>query len=384
MIDSYYELEDQFVLDQQAKMKAAADAKASANDVKLGFVSAYEWDKMSRDFADIIPEQLGSFNLGHWGEENLEFITFRQELALVGGAVMIVRKIPFTGTGIAILKWGPVFQKLGTELDAALCEKIISLIKEEYCTKRNFHLTIMPVAKPDVSDKIEMTLNQLDFVKGAGLPAPERYHVNVQDSSETLMTSLDQKWRYNLRKALTNDFEIKIVDPRQGLPNFLDLYAQMIERKQFMDASAIHALDKIIHDSPKHACPMMVYVSYEGRVTAGGVFHVMGDMASYMFGATDDRALKLKAGYALHWWVAEYLCENKQINWYDLGGNDLDKGLHQFKKGFVGKTGMILMSPHRYHFAQSAKAKLAGFAAFQVRDGISSIKRRYHMFKQKH
>ncbi len=384
MIDSYYELEDQFVLDEQAKMKAAADAKASANDVKLGFVSAYEWDKMSRDFADIIPEQLGSFNVGHWGEENLEFLTFRQDLALVGGAVMIVRKIPLTGSGIAILKWGPVFQKLGTKFDVALCEKIIWLIKEEYCRKRNFHLTIMPSAKPDVADKIETTLTELDFVKGAGLAAPERYLVNLQDGAEALMTSLDQKWRYNLKKALKNEFEIKIVDPREGLPKFLSLYQQMIERKQFMDASAIDALEKTIYDSPEHARPMMVFVSYEGRVTAGGVFHVMGDMASYMFGATDDRALRLKAGYVLHWWVVEHLCKQEQIQWYDLGGNDLDKGLHQFKKGFVGKSGKVLLSPHRYHFAKSILSKLVGFGVFQIRDGLSFVKRGIHMIRRKH
>ena len=384
MIDSYYELEDQFVLDEQAKMKAAADAKAFANDVKLGSVSAYEWDKMSRDYADIIPEQLGSFNVGHWGEENLEFLTFRQDLALVGGAVMIVRKIPFTGSGIAILKWGPVFQKLGTKFDVALCEKIIWLIKEEYCRKRNFHLTIMPSAKPNVADKIETTLTELDFVRGAGLAAPERYLVNLQDGAEALMISLDQKWRYNLKKALKNEFEIKIVDPREGLPEFLSLYQQMIERKQFMDASAIDALEKTIHDSPEHARPMMVLVSYDGRVTAGGVFHVMGDMASYMFGATDDRALKLKAGYALHWWVAEHLCKQEQIQWYDLGGNDLDKGLHQFKKGFVGKSGKILLSPHRYHFAQSILAKLVGVGVFQIRDGLSFVKRGIHMIRRKH
>ena len=111
----------------------------------------------------------------------------------------------------------------------------------------------------------------------------------------------------------------------------MDLYSQMIDRKNFLDSSGIGALETMIKNSPENTRPMIALVSHEGEVTAGGVFHVAGNMASYMFGATDARALKLKAGYALHWWVAEYLIKQQKFDWYDLGGNDLDKGLHQFK-----------------------------------------------------
>ena len=365
-------------IDGIAATKLASLADRSKTDLNLEFVSAKQWDCLASEFADIIPEQMGSFNTGHWGEDNLEFLTFRQKSKLVGGAVMIVRTIPISGTGIALLKWGPVCQKLGSNFDAVLYKNIINSLKAEYCLRRNFHLTIMPLAKPATAEQCQEILPHLGFELGRGFAAPERYIVNVQDTAETLMASLDQKWRYNLRKSLKNEFEIRIVDLASGLHEFMDLYKQMVDRKKFHDSSAIDALEQIMKDSPAETRPIVVLVSHDGKVTAGGVFHVVGNMASYMFGATDARALKLKAGYALHWWVAEYLCKKPDIDWYDLGGNDLDKGLHQFKKGFVGKLGHILTAPSRYHFSCSLPAKFIGFAAFQVRDAVSSISRRFH------
>ena len=372
-------LADEILLDLDAVIdREVALALPRNGSIELRSVTATEWDALAANFEDIIPEQMGVFNLGHWGDKKVEFVTFWKNFSLVGGAVLIVREIPFTGTGIAVLKWGPVCQAKGTHFDRKLYREIVEKLKNEYCTRRNLHLTIMPPAKPGEAEKMQDVLLALDFDLGAGLAAPERYIVDVQSDPETLMTNLDQKWRYNLRKALKNEFDIQIVDPEEGLDAFLNLYKQMMDRKQFLDASAIDALEKIVKESPEATKPLIVLVSHEGEITAGGVFHVTGNMASYMFGATDDRALKLKAGYALHWWVAEFLCNKEGMDWYDLGGNDLDQGLHQFKKGFVGKSGHILTAPPRYHYSSSLISNLAGYAAFQIRDAISSFKRTIH------
>jgi hypothetical protein len=67
------------------------------------------------------------------------------------------------------------------------------------------------------------------------------------------------------------------------------------------------------------------------------VVAVCGDTAFYVFGATDDAALALNAGYALQWWIVEWL-STLPVRWYDLGGEALDAGLRQFKKGLVGKA----------------------------------------------
>lgn len=374
---------DFFAPDKFGNRRDKSDSGIGRNSAQLELVSTREWDEIASQFADLIAEQMGSFNTGHWGEENMEFAVIRDGSKLLGGAAVIVKSVPFTNTGIAILKWGPLCQVKGQVFSVHDYCTVVDCLKQEYSVKRKFHLTIMPYAKPEVSEKCESSLLAMGFTIGEGLPAPERYIVNVGQDSEMLKASLDQKWRYNMRKAFKNNIEIKLVDAREGLEEFLSLYQQMIERKKFLDASAIGALEGIVHNSPAATRPLIALAYHEGRVTAGGVFHVRGNMASYMFGATDERALRLKAGYAMHWWMAEHLCKQEDIQWYDLGGNDLDKGLHQFKKGFVGKSGDIMTAPPRYHFSRNLSAKLVGFSAFRARSIVSSLKRSMHALLQR-
>ena len=349
----------------------------------LSVVPQTEWDDCTSLFSDIIPEQTGIFNVSHWGTRNIECVCIRLGDKIIGGAVLIVRQIPFSTTGLAVLKWGPVCNTEQGDDYETRYELVVKALIREYCKKRNYHLTIMPVANPDSVELAPQVLSSMGFSTGNTLAAPERYIVNTDQTSEELRSSLNQKWRYNLRKAHKNEFRIEFASTVEGLEVFLALYAKMMARKQFHDSSAIDALRNIFDNGNVSTKPVIVLVYHDGEVTAGGVFSFYGDMTSYMFGATDDRALGLKAGYAMHWWVAEHLCNQSQSHWYDLGGNDLDAGLHQFKKGFIGKTGHILQSPPRFHIATSFIAKLAGSIIFKLRDSKAAATRFVCRMRQK-
>jgi len=355
----------------------------SKSAISLEIVSSVQWDEMAELFDDMIFEQTGIFNIAHWDKDNIECVKISRGGAIIGGAALIVRKIPFTSTGLAILKWGPVWRLRNSEPQANNYDAIIHALIGEYCEKRKFHLTIMPMAIPFAVDKACDVLSSIGFKSGNMLAAPGKYFVDTSQKPEELIASLNQKWRYNLRKANKNEFDIQFVEGDEGLDVFLELYSSMMKRKQFLDASAIGSLRQIMKGNVDDVRPKIVIARHKGEVTAGGVFFVHGKMASYMFGATDNRALALKAGYAMHWWVAEYLCNQKYVNWYDLGGNDLDAGLHQFKKGFVGKTGIILQAPPRYHYASSILAGAAGGLVFWLRDARAAAKRMFHKLKHK-
>jgi len=42
-------------------------------------------------------------------------------------------------------------------------------------------------------------------------------------------------------------------------------------------------------------------------------------------------------------WLAD-----KGVRWYDLGGEVLEPGLRQFKKGLVGKSGVVVAMPGEF------------------------------------
>lgn len=354
----------------------ARPASRPSGAVAMRQLSPAQWDGFADRFSDILTEQTGAYNFARWGGTNIECVAFETGDTLIGGASIVVRRIAALGTGIALVKWGPMWRRAGHSADIRYYGAIVDALQREYAGRRNLHLSIAPPACDQFQDEMCNTLLDAGFSAGAMLNAPLRYLVNTALDEETLLASLDQKWRYNMRKSLKAGLEIEFVEDEAGLEAFMQLYREMLDRKKFHDHSAIDSLPHMLREQADPLRPRIVLVRHDGQPTAGGVFFVAGRTASYMFGASDARALKLRAGYAMHWWIARKLCAMENIDWYDLGGNDLDAGLHQFKKGFVGRSGLMIDAPARYQYASTVRANLFGQTVYALREAKSSIQRR--------
>ncbi|WP_350333623.1 lipid II:glycine glycyltransferase FemX [Coralliovum pocilloporae] len=359
---------------------------APAETVRLEHLSATDWDDLVGEFDDIFHEQIAMFNLLRWGEKRCEFIQVRRNEQIIGGACIIVLTVPMLNAGLAILKWGPVWRRQGEEADPKNLELILQAVKQEYAVERKLYLTVMPRADADYQEITPKTLNMLGFRRGKKLPAPARYLVKTGQTDDELRKSLSQKWRYNLKKAEKNNFSHKILPSSEGIEPFMELYEIMLERKGFSDHSAIYTLRDYVAKAPAHLQPKFVFTYYEGEACAAGVIDVSGECAIYLYGATNDRALGLRAGYAMHWEVVKMLCADPKSKWYDLGGNDLDNGLHQFKSGFVGKTGVQCDCPESYHYGKAPLSCLIGksvFAAREAKHALSQLQNRIPQLKSR-
>jgi CelD/BcsL family acetyltransferase involved in cellulose biosynthesis len=116
-------------------------------------------------------------------------------------------------------------------------------------------------------------------------------------------------------------------------------------------------------------------VRNEGEVVGGAVVFKAGARAVYLYGATTPEALKLRAGYFLHWNVIRWLRDNTGARWYDLGGTDGFHGLHQFKKGMAGSAGVVSPIPRVAYFAARNMPFTIGRAAFAARDALHHLLR---------
>lgn len=363
--------------------KTAVGAAAEVNDThcQLEYVDGKTWDRIAAQFDDVVHEQTHFFNTLRWGESKVENVIFRFSNRVIGGASVIILPIPLSTTGLAIVKWGPLWRQQGQQPHLSHLKSMLHLLQKEFAETRGFYLTIMPHADPEHSKDICDSLEALGFKTGTTLSAPERYLVNTGQSVEDLRKSLDQKWRYNLKKAGKNSFKIEFSTSDKAIDTFIALYEKMLARKRFMDTSAIHTLKGLMQNSNEALRPSIVLVSHKDKVIAGGVFDLSGGRATYLYGASDNQAVSLKAGYAMHWWLAAHLCNLPHNHIYDLGGNDRDHGLHQFKKGFVGKTGAICLTPPAYHYAGNWRARVAGCAIFQIRELKVSLLPKIHALK---
>ncbi len=363
-------------------MSAQKTSPSTAAEIKLEHIDGVAWNKLASDFEDAVHEQTHCFNTSRWGFADIDNVCFREGDRVIGGASVIVMKFRPLGTGLATIKWGPLWRKRGESLEPSRLKAMLALLQQEYAEQQGLFLTIIPCADPVFSTVTTCALEALGFGSGFSLPAPERYLVNTSLPTEELRQSLHHKWRYNLKKAEKHDFKVEFVSGNAALDSFMGLYKQMVARKQFMDSSAIATLKDLMACSSETFRPSIVILSHQGAVTAGGVFDLSGDTAVYLYGATDDRALALKAGYVLHWWMASHLCGLSETHWYDLGGNDQDNGLHQFKKGFVGKAGKICITPPVYHYGATARARLAGHLVFKTKELKAALSRKIYSLKQ--
>ena len=85
----------------------------------LDAVTASEWPELLGRFEDANFYQTWSYGAVRWGARNLSHLVLRRGGEVAGVAQVRILRAGFLNRGIAYLRWGPVCQLRGRELDAA-------------------------------------------------------------------------------------------------------------------------------------------------------------------------------------------------------------------------------------------------------------------------
>ena len=347
--------------------RADRSEAAAAAALELVPVAIEAWDETAAHFDEVSQEQLVAFARLRWPGASLEPVAFRAGGNVVGGCLVLVQRLPLNLGAIAIAKWGPMVARLGRadrrETYAGMIEALIA----EYAVRRGMFLSVLPWPTVDDHHPDYEFLVRRGFLPGSRLAYPDRYVVNLRLSDDAQRASLEQKWRYHLGKACKAGLVFERGGPER-LPEFDALYAQMLGRKRFADHSAYDTVPALMATPVDELRPELFFVRHEGRVVAGAVIFKSGARAVYLYGATTDEALKLRAGYFLHWNIIRWLRDNTRADWYDLGGTDGFLGLHQFKKGMVGSAGVIRPVPRVANYAARRATLWFGLGAFALRE----------------
>ncbi|HEY4199813.1 MAG TPA: GNAT family N-acetyltransferase [Devosiaceae bacterium] len=341
----------------------------------VGPVSGADWDRISTNFDGISQEQLDVFAHSRWPSVRHEAQLFHLDGKLVGGVLMMVQKLPLGVGAIAVSKWGPVLKDEHRPDAEAIYAGMIEALIAEYAVKRRQMLSVLPRAALDAGNPGFAYLRQRGFKVSSELLFPNRYIINLRLSDEEQRKSFDQKWRYHLNKSEKQGLSFEHATADQ-LPEFDVLYSAMTDRKKFPDHSAYETVPALMAIEDPALRPELFFVRHSGEIVAGAIIFKAGDRAVYLYGATNEQALPLRAGYFLHWHVIRWLRDNTRAGWYDLGGTDGFQGLHQFKKGMVGDAGVITPVPPVANYAASTMAYALGMGAFAARDGLHALRRR--------
>lgn len=337
------------------------------------------WDATVAHFDGVCQEQLHAFAAIRWPGVALEPVLFERDGRAVGGALMMVQKLPLGLGHIALAKWAPMHADAKADDAPMLYNGMVEALVSDYADKRGMMVSILPHASPAPVNAEYLALRARGFRRGFALSYPHRYLVNLRLDDGAQRKSFQQTWRRQLNKAEKSDLSFEHAGADR-LDEFKTLYEAMADRKQFPDHSAYDTLDALMAmEEPLR--PELFFVRHAGAIVAGALIFKAGERAVYLYGATNDQALPLRAGYFMHWHIIRWLRDNTRASWYDLGGTDGFQGLHQFKKGMAGDAGLVHPVPPVVNYASRPLAFWLGTGAFAAREAVNVLKRKIDLLR---
>jgi Acetyltransferase (GNAT) domain len=350
------------------------DAVVIPNVLRATSVPVAEFDRLIADFDGAVLEMTALFALKRWPDTTPEPWLYFDGSTAVAAALVMVKNLPAKLGKLAVVKWGPILKNATSENREQTYQAAVHHLQQTYGKTRGTMLSIMAHAENDKPLRASEQLKAAGFRAGSKLLFPARYVVKLRLSDADQRKSFAQKWRYHLNKSEKEGLAFEVTEAEQ-FSRFAKLYEAMTDRKKFADFSAYDTLHHLMRWDVPELRPQLFFVTLNGEDVAGAVIFKAGRTAVYMYGATNDKALPLRAGYFMHARIISWLRDNTRAEWYDLGGTDGFHGLHQFKKGMVGAAGYMADVPPISNYAGSWRGLVIGTAAYGARDALQKLRK---------
>jgi len=303
-------------------------------------VTAAEWSELLGRFEDANLYQTWSYGAVRWGEENLSHLILRRNREVVGLAQVRIVCSPLVKRGVAYLRWGPLCELCGHELELETTRQMALALYEEYVRKRRLFLRILPnaFAGSQRAGLFQTAFSQFSKASSNHANTERTFLLNLSPPLEELRKKLDQKWRNQLNRAEKNNLTLVEGSGAAEYHIFQQIYEKMWSRKQFDTTVDVGEFGRICEDLPPGLKLKILICELQGKPVSSIVCSAIGNTGIYLLGATHDEGLNTKGAYLLQWTMIKWLKENG-FQFYDLGGIDPERnpGVYHFKQGFSGQ-----------------------------------------------
>jgi GNAT acetyltransferase-like protein len=301
--------------------------------VEIDDVEQRHWHRLLREFEDATIFQTWAYGSARWGKENLSHAVIKKHGEVVGLAQSILVGIPLLGRALALVIFGPIWQRRGALGSIEHLQGAVNALRQEYAGRRRLCLRLRPWPY-DFSQQLAAAM----LAEGTWRPGqhPPTYILDLARSECELRRSMDKKWRANLRRAEQCALTVSQENERDGIRIFAELHGEMRERKQSIASDFVDMLPALYDGLPEDLKPK-IFVCWRGtEPAASAIVSAIGSKAFYLNGASGNSALEVRAGYILQWAIVRWLKETGMCRWYDLNGAMSSPGVRQFKRGLVG------------------------------------------------
>ena len=209
------------------------DASAGTRHNAIGIqddIPPGEWDQLIAQFDDSSQDASFAFRAAVWSDRRISRIAVTQGGRVIGLALTVVILIPWLGRGVTYLRAGPLWRRKGDQADPAILATVLEAVTGYYVRQKKLCLKVLPPADPRYLEDYVRTLTAAGFSRRE-IHDDNRYLVNAAIGAEQQMASLGQKWRYNLKKALKTELDIKVESCPEAIAAFDALFREMESRK---------------------------------------------------------------------------------------------------------------------------------------------------------
>jgi lipid II:glycine glycyltransferase (peptidoglycan interpeptide bridge formation enzyme) len=336
--------------------------------VEIDSVSLEAWNALLPRFADATIYQTWDYGAVRWGEKNIRHVVVKQGETAVAMCQVAVKRVPLVPVGVAFVSWGPLWRLNGRGRETGCFRAIIGALKAEFANRQGLALRIDPC------DIAANSADVLDMLQAEGFYRTPRhaYTTIIMDLShdiDAIRRETDQKWRNQLNKAEKNGLTVEERADAGAFNVFLELSAQMIDRKKFVPGVDYQEFKRVFERLAPELNMKVLVCKKDDAPVATAIYTKIGERAIYILGATGNAGLTLNGSNLTHWEIIKRL-KAAGCTCYDLGGVNPIKnpGVFRFKQGLSGKNGVSAshIGEHEYcsnpimHFVLNALETVRG------------------------
>ena len=305
---------------------------------EFGYFERDAWYQLMGSFRDANLYQAWSYDMVRFGQKGVSHMVLKKKDEVVAAAQARIVRLPGLRTGIAYIRWGPMWRLRGEPEDPEIFCQAVRALRNEFSYRRGYVLRLYPLAFRQSDEELERMLEGEGYRVYDEQRRDRTLIIDLAPSLQEIRASLDQKWRNGLNRAEKNGLELTFGEEEGLFDEITGIYEQMVERKGLLELSDINHLRKVQSVLPQGMRLKIVLCHQEGQLCAGGIFSAVGETAVYLVGATSDIGLKTNGSYMVQWTFLKWLKENG-FRHYDLNGINpaVNPGTYRFKRGLAGK-----------------------------------------------
>ena len=340
-------------------------------------VGEVQWCGILDGFDDASIYQTWPYGEVRSGPRNMSHLLLKENGETVAVAQARIASLPLLKAGIAYVRWGPLWRRRGVAPKAETFHQAVRALRNEYACRRGLVVRVYPKVFDDEAGDWTRILEEEGYREAKDEKRDRTLLLDLRRPLESIRGSMKPHWRRYLKVAEKSGLQILDGSDDELFATFVRIYKEMVSRKGFVEPNDINEFRMIQERLPGHLKMKVLLGRANGEVCAGLVCGVIGNSATYLFGATSDAGLQTRGSYLLHWKVIEWL-KTRGMETYDLHGINpvVNPGGYRFKADLCGSSGRDVHFLGRFDACASRLSHVAVTCGDELRRGARSLRKR--------